>query len=271
MKRRILAVLLSLTLAGAFVACGGSKEGAETTAAADESISDLSMASNTAAAATESTADASDAAASQTQAATAGDTTSTAQTGQTDVITPIPAQEITDGTTAAGTTTDGTTAADGTTTSGTTADGTAADGTTTAGTTADGTASDSTIASQTMVTTADINVREEADFEGDILGGYDEGDKITVTGAEGEWYIVDYYGEKGYVYSKYLKNADSSSGSSSGSSSESSGSSDKNSDYSKYGKLIDGDGDPVDLRYYDGSYEIYDEDGNEVIIEGVND
>ena len=119
-----------------------------------------------------------------------------------------------------------------------------------------------------MVTTADINVREEADFEGDILGGYDEGDEITVVGAEGEWYIVEYNGEKGYVYSKYLKSAGASTGST-GSSSESS--EDSDSEYSKYGRLVDGDGDPVNLQYYDGSYEIYDEDGNQVFIEGVND
>ena len=121
-----------------------------------------------------------------------------------------------------------------------------------------------------MITTADINVREEADFEGDILGGYDEGDEITVIGAEGEWYIVEYDGEKGYVYSKYLKSADAPTGSSTGSS-DSTSESNEDSEYSKYGKLVDGDGDPVNLQYYDGSYEIYDEDGNQVFIEGVND
>ena len=256
MKRRLLAVLLSLTLAGTFMACGGSKEGAETATVADQSISDISTAPTVTQAATDSKTTAGDATASQVTKPASTDSSTTTESGQSDVITPIPAQEITDGTTAGGTA--GTAA--GTTT------GTAADGTIADGTTADGT--QNTTNSQKMITTADINVREEADFEGDILGGYDEGDEITVVGAEGEWYIVEYNGEKGYVYSKYLKSAGASTGST-GSSSESS--EDSDSEYSKYGRLVDGDGDPVNLQYYDGSYEIYDEDGNQVFIEGVND
>ena len=253
MKRRLLAVLLSLTLAGTFMACGGSKEGAETATVADQSISDISTVPTVTQAPTDSKTTAGDATASQVTKPASTDSSTTTESGQSDVITPIPAQEITDGTTTGGT-------AAGTTT------GTAADGTIADGTTADGT--QSTTNSQKMITTADINVREEADFEGDILGGYDEGDEITVVGAEGEWYIVEYNGEKGYVYSKYLKSAGASTGST-GSSSESS--EDSDSEYSKYGRLVDGDGDPVNLQYYDGSYEIYDEDGNQVFIEGVND
>ena len=260
MKRRLLAVLLSLTLAGTFMACGGSKEGAETATVADQSISDISTAPTVTQAATDSKTTAGDTTASQVTKPASTDSSTTTESGQSDVITPIPAQEITDGTTTGGTA--GTAA--GTTT------GTAADGTIADGTTADGT--QSTTNSQKMITTADINVREEADFEGDILGGYDEGDEITVIGAEGEWYIVEYNGEKGYVYSKYLKAAGSSTGSSTGSSDSSSESSEgSDSEYSKYGRLVDGDGDPVNLQYYDGSYEIYDEDGNQVFIEGVND
>ena len=259
MKRRLLAVLLSLTLAGTFMACGGSKEGAETATVADQSISDISTVPTVTQAPTDSKTTAGDATASQVTKPASTDSSTTTESGQSDVITPIPAQEITDGTAVAGTTAGGTagTAAGSTT---------AADGTTADGTTAEGT--QGTTNSQQMITTADINVREEADFEGDILGGYDEGDEITVVGAEGEWYIVEYNGEKGYVYSKYLKSAGASTGST-GSSSESSESSD--SEYSKYGRLVDGDGDPVNLQYYDGSYEIYDEDGNQVFIEGVND
>ena len=237
MKRRLLAVLLSLTLAGTFMACGGSKEGAETATVADQSISDISTAPTVTQAATDSKTTAGDATASQVTKPASTDSSTTTESGQSDVITPIPAQEITDGTAADGTTADGT---------------------------------QGTTNSQKMITTADINVREEADFEGDILGGYDEGDEITVIGAEGEWYIVEYDGEKGYVYSKYLKAAGSSTGSSTGASDSSSESS-EDSEYSKYGKLVDGDGDPVNLKYYDGSYEIYDEDGNQVFIEGVND
>ena len=259
MKRRLLAVLLSLTLAGTFMACGGSKEGAETATVADQSISDISTAPTVTQAATDSKTTVGDATASQVTKPASTDSSTTTESGQSDVITPIPAQEITDGTAVAGTTAGGTagTAAGSTT---------AADGTTADGTTAEGT--QGTTNSQQMITTADINVREEADFEGDILGGYDEGDEITVVGAEGEWYIVEYNGEKGYVYSKYLKSAGASTGST-GSSSESS--EDSDSEYSKYGRLVDGDGDPVNLQYYDGSYEIYDEDGNQVFIEGVND
>ena len=254
MKRRLLAVLLSLTLAGTFMACGGSKEGAETATVADQSISDISTAPTVTQAATDSKTTAGDTTASQVTKPASTDSSTTTESGQSDVITPIPAQEITDGTAVAGTTAGGTA-------------GTAAGSTTAAdGTTAEGT--QGTTNSQQMVTTADINVREEADFEGDILGGYDEGDEITVVGAEGEWYIVEYNGEKGYVYSKYLKSAGASTGST-GSSSESS--EDSDSEYSKYGRLVDGDGDPVNLQYYDGSYEIYDEDGNQVFIEGVND
>ncbi len=259
MKRRLLAVLLSLTLAGTFMACGGSKEGAETATVADQSISDISTVPTVTQAPTDSKTTAGDATASQVTKPASTDSSTTTESGQSDVITPIPAQEITDGTAVAGTTAGGTAG----TTAGST---TAADGTTADGTTAEGT--QGTTNSQQMVTTADINVREEADFEGDILGGYDEGDEITVVGAEGEWYIVEYNGEKGYVYSKYLKSAGASTGST-GSSSESS--EDSDSEYSKYGRLVDGDGDPVNLQYYDGSYEIYDEDGNQVFIEGVND
>lgn len=259
MKRRLLAVLLSLTLAGTFMACGGSKEGAETATVADQSISDISTVPTVTQAPTDSKTAAGDATASQVTKPASTDSSTTTESGQSDVITPIPAQEITDGTAVAGTTAGGT---EGTAAGSTTA----ADGTTADGTTAEGT--QGTTNSQQMVTTADINVREEADFEGDILGGYDEGDEITVVGAEGEWYIVEYNGEKGYVYSKYLKSAGASTGST-GSSSESS--EDSDSEYSKYGRLVDGDGDPVNLQYYDGSYEIYDEDGNQVFIEGVND
>ena len=259
MKRRLLAVLLSLTLAGTFMACGGSKEGAETATVADQSISDISTVPTVTQAPTDSKTTAGDATASQVTKPASTDSSTTTESGQSDVITPIPAQEITDGTAVAGTTAGGTA---GTAAGSTTAD----DGTTADGTTAEGT--QGTTNSQQMITTADINVREEADFEGDILGGYDEGDEITVIGAEGEWYIVEYNGEKGYVYSKYLKSAGASTGST-GSSSESS--EDSDSEYSKYGRLVDGDGDPVNLQYYDGSYEIYDEDGNQVFIEGVND
>ena len=263
MKRRLLAVLLSLTLAGTFMACGGSKEGAETATVADQSISDISTAPTVTQAATDSKTTAGDATASQVTKPASTDSSTTTESGQSDVITPIPAQEITDGTAAVGTTAGRTAGTAAGTTTGTAADGTAADGTT-----ADGT--QGTTNSQKMITTADINVREEADFEGDILGGYDEGDEITVIGAEGEWYIVEYDGEKGYVYSKYLKAAGASTGSTTGTSDSTSENS-EDSEYSKYGKLVDGDGDPVNLQYYDGSYEIYDEDGNQVFIEGVND
>ena len=151
MKRRLLAVLLSLTLAGTFMACGGSKEGAETATVADQSISDISTVPTVTQAATDSKTTAGDATASQVTKPASTDSSTTTESGQSDVITPIPAQEITDGTAVAGTTAGGTagTAAGSTT---------AADGTTADGTTAEGT--QGTTNSQQMVTTADINVRK---------------------------------------------------------------------------------------------------------------
>ncbi|MDO4804994.1 MAG: SH3 domain-containing protein [Lachnospiraceae bacterium] len=270
MKRRIIAILMTLALAGTFVACGGSKEGAENAVVADESIADLSISSSGATAESVSAAGGTSANAATTTPAASASTAG--QTGGTDIITPIPAQEFDEnGQPVASAQTDGQTASsDANNAAGTSSgavSGQATAGTSTgtaAGTTTSGTTADAGMP-KTMLVTKDINVRDGADIEADILGGYDEGDEITVTGMEGEWYIVEYYGETGYVNSKYLKAVDSTSESGSTSSDEA------GSANSKYGKLIDGDGDPVDLRYYDGSYEIYDEDGNRVYIEGVND
>ena len=108
MKRRLLAVLLSLTLAGTFMACGGSKEGAETATVADQSISDISTAPTVTQAATDSKTTVGDATASQVTKPASTDSSTTTESGQSDVITPIPAQEITDGTAVAGTTAGGT-------------------------------------------------------------------------------------------------------------------------------------------------------------------
>ncbi|HAE45595.1 MAG TPA: hypothetical protein DCG37_08400 [Lachnospiraceae bacterium] len=235
MKKRIFAVLLSLALAGTFAACGGSKEGAETETVADQSISDLSVAGTVSG--TESTTQ-STASASVTPAAA---DESTVQPGGTDIITPIPAVNLTDGTQ---------------TVQAIPAEGTTAE---------NGTSADDSSSPKTMIVTADINVREEADIEADILGGYEEGDEITVIGSQGDWYIVEYNGETGYVNSNYVVMPETPSSSTGDESTAS------DSVNSEYGKLVDGDGDPVDLRYYDGSYEIYDEDGNRVYIDGLND
>jgi hypothetical protein len=86
-----------------------------------------------------------------------------------------------------------------------------------------------------------------------------------VIGSQGDWYIVEYNGETGYVNSNYVVMPETPSSSTGDESTAS------DSVNSEYGKLVDGDGDPVDLRYYDGSYEIYDEDGNRVYIDGLND
>lgn len=255
MKNRIITALLTITVACALAACGGSKKGAETAIAADESISDLSMSKDGATA--ESVPAAGGAV---TGAATVTPTAAAGQTTGTEIITPIPAEELNEDGTVAQT---GTAAVNGTAPTGAavspglSAAGTAGNtGTATDGTTpAAAGQTDETAYPKTMIATADINVRESADIDADVIGGYDEGDELTVTGISDEWYIVEYNGETGYINAQYVKASETSD-------------SDSNS---KYGKLHDGDGDPVDLRYYDGSYEIYDEDGNKVIIEGVND
>lgn len=51
----------------------------------------------------------------------------------------------------------------------------------------------------TMRANEDCNVRAEASSESDLIGGLYEGDEVTVLGREGDWIIVDYDGQTGYV------------------------------------------------------------------------
>ena len=53
-------------------------------------------------------------------------------------------------------------------------------------------------------TTDAVNVRAGASTDTEIVGKLPAGSKITVTGAEGDWSIVDYEGQKAYIKSEYL-------------------------------------------------------------------
>lgn len=58
----------------------------------------------------------------------------------------------------------------------------------------------------TMLTvTEDCNVREAADGEADIIGGYPAGTEVEKKGEDGEWIQVDYEGETGYIHSSLLE------------------------------------------------------------------
>lgn len=56
-----------------------------------------------------------------------------------------------------------------------------------------------------------VNVRAEADTESEKLGTLEQGTALTRTGTDGEWSIVNYNGQTGYIKTEYLttKNADS--------------------------------------------------------------
>lgn len=58
---------------------------------------------------------------------------------------------------------------------------------------------------QEMVYATDkVNVRGSASTEGELIGSLEKGTQIARTGTEGEWSIVDYGGQTGYVKSEYL-------------------------------------------------------------------
>ena len=56
-----------------------------------------------------------------------------------------------------------------------------------------------------------VNVRAAADTESEKLGTLEQGTALTRTGTDGEWSIVNYNGQTGYIKTEYLttKNADS--------------------------------------------------------------
>lgn len=56
----------------------------------------------------------------------------------------------------------------------------------------------------TMTTTAAVNVRDVASNDSEVIGGFGEGEQVTVLGWEGDWVKVDYYGQAAYVHSSLL-------------------------------------------------------------------
>jgi uncharacterized protein YraI len=77
---------------------------------------------------------------------------------------------------------------------------------------------------QTGVVTADaLNIRATASTDSNVVGVAHQGDKVTISDTNGNWYKISYNGRTGYVWKKYVKI--SSSGSSSGKSSSGSTSS----------------------------------------------
>lgn len=59
--------------------------------------------------------------------------------------------------------------------------------------------------SETVYTTDKVNVRAAADQNSDRLGQVDKGTSLNRTGTEGDWSIVDYNGQTGYIKSEFLK------------------------------------------------------------------
>jgi cell wall-associated NlpC family hydrolase len=56
-----------------------------------------------------------------------------------------------------------------------------------------------------VVTDSFINVRSNPSITADVIGVVNQGQVVTVTGAENEdWYTVSYNGQKGYVYGEYV-------------------------------------------------------------------
>ncbi len=58
--------------------------------------------------------------------------------------------------------------------------------------------------SETLYARERVNVRAGADTSAEKLGNVEMGEKVTRTGTEGEWSIIDFNGGKGYVKSEYL-------------------------------------------------------------------
>lgn len=49
-----------------------------------------------------------------------------------------------------------------------------------------------------------LNLRKRPSTQSEILGKIPKGEMITITGAEGTWYSVEYNGMRGYVSSEYV-------------------------------------------------------------------
>ena len=85
----------------------------------------------------------------------------------------------------------------------------------------------SALAKTGKVTASSLNMRKSADTDSKVVCVLRQGDKVTIKDSTGSWYKVSAGGKTGYVYKKYIKITDSSSGSS-GSKTKDSGSSKKN-------------------------------------------
>lgn len=64
------------------------------------------------------------------------------------------------------------------------------------------------------VTASSLNMRKSANTDSKVVKVLREGDKVTIQDSSGSWYKVSSGGKTGYVYKKYIKITDSSSGSS---------------------------------------------------------
>lgn len=58
--------------------------------------------------------------------------------------------------------------------------------------------------SATMYATIALNVRSGPSTDFDRLGAIAEGEKVQVTGKSGDWYMIDYNGQQGFVSGSYL-------------------------------------------------------------------
>lgn len=72
-------------------------------------------------------------------------------------------------------------------------------------------------ASRGTVTASSLNVRAGASTSNRIVGGLDEGDKVTIVGKNNGWYKIRYDGSTAYVAGNYVSTSGSSSSSSSAS------------------------------------------------------
>jgi uncharacterized protein YgiM (DUF1202 family) len=50
-----------------------------------------------------------------------------------------------------------------------------------------------------------LNVREQPSTESRVLGQLQNGARVTVTGQDGNWYLIRYNGLVGYVFGQYLE------------------------------------------------------------------
>ena len=59
---------------------------------------------------------------------------------------------------------------------------------------------------QTGVVTADaLNIRATASTDSNVVGVAHQGDKVTISDTNGNWYKISYNGRTGYVWKKYVK------------------------------------------------------------------